>query len=123
MITVTEFAFTAYPVTDLVRARRFYEGLFHLKPTMVYENGGMGWVEYDVGGATFALSNISAEWKPSAQGPCIAFEVDDFDGAIAAIRAAGHTFKFEPMTTGGCQMAGLLDSEGNSLTVHKRLKK
>ncbi len=122
MINITEFAFTAYPVIDLARARRFYEGLFQLKPSMVYEQDGMGWIEYEVGGATFALANIAPEWKPSEQGPSIAFELEDFEASVAAVRAAGYSFKREPIETPGCQIAVLLDPEGNAVTLHKRKK-
>jgi catechol 2,3-dioxygenase-like lactoylglutathione lyase family enzyme len=32
MITYKEIAFVAYPVTDIARARKFYEGVLGLKP-------------------------------------------------------------------------------------------
>ena len=42
MLKVTEIAFTCYPVTDMARARKFYEGVLGLKPTMLEgEPGGM----------------------------------------------------------------------------------
>ena len=41
MLKVTEIAFSCYPVTDMARARKFYEGVLGLKPTMVFgEPGG-----------------------------------------------------------------------------------
>lgn len=33
-IKVTEIAFTGYPVTDIPRARAFYEGVLNLKETV-----------------------------------------------------------------------------------------
>ena len=39
MIKVTEIAFTCYPVTDMPRARAFYEGVLGLKPTMDHDMG------------------------------------------------------------------------------------
>jgi hypothetical protein len=44
---VTEIAFSVYPVTDLKRARAFYEGTLCLKPGMVFENEGAGYIEYE----------------------------------------------------------------------------
>ena len=32
---VTEFAFNCYPVTDMARARKFYEGALNLKSTPI----------------------------------------------------------------------------------------
>ena len=46
MLHVTEIAFSCYPVTDMARARKFYEGILGLKPTYhAGEPGGMEWVE------------------------------------------------------------------------------
>jgi len=120
MIQVTEIAFTGYPVTDLPRARTFYEGLLGLKPGAVWESEGKAWIEYDVGPATLAITNLAAEWKPSTSGPAIALEVADFDAAIAALRAAGTRVLIEPTTSPVCRMTVVTDPDGNSLCIHKR---
>ena len=53
MLKVTEIAFSCYPVTDMARARKFYEGVLGLKPTYVVgEPGGMQWTEYDIANGT-----------------------------------------------------------------------
>ena len=52
---VTEIAFSVYPVTDLKRARAFYEGTLGLKPGMVYEGEGVGWIEYEIGPGVVAI--------------------------------------------------------------------
>ena len=120
-INVTEIAFTAYPVTDMAHARSFYEGVFNLKESACFEHEGKSWVEYDVGAGTLALSNMSADqWKPNNDGPSTALEVEDFEGAVAAVREFGSTFYIEPMDTGVCQMAIVGDPDGNSLIIHKR---
>ena len=64
MLKIKEFAFTAYPVTDLSRARKFYEGVLGLKTSAEYIKDDFGWVEYESGGATFALAAVSPDWKP-----------------------------------------------------------
>lgn len=121
MITVKEIAFTGYPCTDVARARAFYEQVLNFKVSVQFEHGGKHWIEYDVGASTFAISNMSAEmWKPSADGPCAALEVEDFEGAIATLKAAGARFLIEPMDSGVCQMAIVTDPDGNSLAIHKR---
>jgi len=121
MIRIKEIAFTGYPVTDIARARAFYEGVLHLVSTVQFEHEGRHWIEYDVGPATIAISNMAAEkWKPSADGPSLAFEVEDFDASVQALRAAQIRFSLEPMDSGVCRMAIVLDPDGNSLAIHQR---
>lgn len=121
MIRIKEIAFTGYPVTDIARARRFYEGLLGLQVTIQFEHEGRHWIEYDIGRATLAISNMSAEkWKPSPDGPSLALEVEDFDAALAALKAAKVKFFLEPMDSGVCRMAVIADPDGNSLVVHQR---
>lgn len=120
MVNVTEIAFTGYPVTDVPRARAFYEGVLNLKLTRDFEMGGTHWIEYDVGPATLAITNMSQEWKPSSCGPAIALELENFDDAVAAVRAAGAKFLVEPSESPGCRLAVILDPDGNSLALHKR---
>jgi predicted enzyme related to lactoylglutathione lyase len=124
MLTVTEIAFTGYPVIDMPRARAFYEQVLGLKSTVVFEHDGKHWIEYDIGPATLAISNMSAEkWKPSPNGPAVALEVADFDAAIAALKTAKVRFELEPMDSGVCRMATIADPDGNSLCIHHRLAK
>lgn len=121
MIQVKEIAFTGYPVTDIPRARGFYEQVLNLKPSTQFEHEGRHWIEYDIGPGTLAISNMAGEkWKPSSDGPSVALEVGDFDAAITALRAARVKFVIEPMDTGVCQMAIVHDPDGNSLVIHQR---
>src|ERR1700722_12782699 len=70
---IVEIAFTGYPVTDMPRARAFYEDVLKLESTRTFESGDRHWTEYDLGPSTFAISNMSSEdWKPSNDGPAIA---------------------------------------------------
>jgi hypothetical protein len=67
---IVEIAFTGYPVTDIQRARAFYEDVLKLESTRTFESGDRHWTEYDLGPSTFAISNMSSEdWKPSNDGP------------------------------------------------------
>jgi predicted enzyme related to lactoylglutathione lyase len=62
----------------------------------------------------------AGEWKPSADGPSVALEVGDFDGAVETLRAAKVSFAAEPMDSGVCRMAIVLDPDGNAITIHQR---
>lgn len=117
-----ELAYTAYPVTDVVRARAFYEGVLGLRSTQVWTEDGDGhiWIEYDLGGHTLALVGGLPDWKPGSDGPSLAIEVDDFDAAIAAVRAVGVSMILEPVDCPGCHMAVIRDPEGNALIIHRR---
>lgn len=118
---VTEIAFTCYPVTDIRRARTFYEDLLKLEPSRTFGSGDVLWVEYDIGPATFAISNMSGEnWKPSSDGPSVAFEIDNFDQAIDRLKGHRVKFSLEPFETPVCRMAIVTDPDGNSLAIHKR---
>jgi predicted enzyme related to lactoylglutathione lyase len=118
---IAEVAFIGYPVTDADRAREFYEGVLGLSPSRTFGGGDRVWIEYDLGSTSFAISNMAKEnWKPSADGPIVAFEVVDFDAAIAELKAKKIPFEHEPMETPVCWMAIIADPDGNKLTVHKR---
>ena len=54
---IKHIAFTMYPVTDMVRARRFYEDTLGLRLTR-REASEFEWVEYDLDGGTFALTDL-----------------------------------------------------------------
>ncbi len=80
-----------YPVSDVKRARDFYENILGLKPGGIdhelEDMPGKYWVEYEVGLQTFAISNA---WAPSGQsGPSVAFEVEDFQEAVNHLKSQG----------------------------------
>jgi predicted enzyme related to lactoylglutathione lyase len=117
---VTEIAFAGYPVTDLKRARQFYEGVLGLKPTHVFGDPQKAWVEYDIGPATLAIGNCVPEWKPLPGGGSVALEVEDFDAAIKQLKQRGADFRFAPVETPVCHVAVVADPDGNWITIHKR---
>lgn len=116
---ILEVAFSCYAVTDLPRARAFYEGLLGLKPGMEHLSDTGGWVEYEIGPHTLAIG-AHESFKPNPDGCSVALEVEDFDAAIEELRAAGVKFRIEPMPTPVCHMAMIFDPDGNSLCIHKR---
>jgi predicted enzyme related to lactoylglutathione lyase len=115
---ITEIAFTGTPITDIKRAREFYEGVLRLKPAM--ESAGGMWVEYEIGNGTFGIGCYGEVWKPSNQGTCIAFEVDNLDVEIARLKSLGVKFSMEVMDTPVCRFAIICDPDGNQVMIHKR---
>jgi len=121
MLRVTEIAFTCYPVTDMARARKFYEDVLGLKPTMLEgAPGGMQWTEYDIASGTLSLGAGVPDWKPTDNGSSVGLEVEDFDAAIAHLKTSRVKFKMEPFLTPVCRMAFIYDPEGNLICIHKR---
>ena len=116
MLKVTEVAFSAYPVTNLARARAFYEDVLGLEPAPIKNPQ---WIEYDLGVHCLGIGSAPG-WNPSPDGASVALEVEDFDDAIAHLREAGVRFRMEPFPTPVCHMAMIFDPDGNTLIIHKR---
>jgi predicted enzyme related to lactoylglutathione lyase len=113
-------AFTMYPVTDVARARKFYEETLGLKSGSVGNRGDRYWVEYDLpGGGCLALTNFVPDAPSAAAGGTIAFEVEDLDRLVVDLKKKGVTFKSDIIHSPVCRMAVCLDSEGNSLLLHQ----
>jgi predicted enzyme related to lactoylglutathione lyase len=121
MIKVTAFAYTAYPVTDLARARAFYENLLGLKPATVWDENGKGWIEYELGESCLAIANgFGDDWKPAPEGGAMVLEIADLNSAVAEMKAAGVKFKFEPMEFPPCHLAIAFDPDGNQVGLHQK---
>ncbi len=114
---VTEASFFGYPVTDMARARKFYEGVLGLKVTQ--EPTTVPWIEYDLGNTTLGLGSYDG-WKPSPDGAMVALEVDDFEKAIDELKRQNIPFSFEGMETPVCHFAIVRDPDGNAVMIHKR---
>lgn len=115
---IKEIAFTGSPVTDMARARAFYEGLLGLKPSM--ESAGGAWVEYEVGGSTFGLGAYGDAWKPSPDGTCVGFEVDNVEAEVARLKSKGVTVHADTTIGPICRFAIVCDPDGNKVLLHKR---
>jgi extradiol dioxygenase family protein len=85
-------AFTYYPVTDVARARKFYEETLGLKSGSAGNQGDNWWVEYDLpGGGCLALTNFTKEKPSDTAGGTIAFEVEDLDRLMTDLKSKGVT--------------------------------
>jgi predicted enzyme related to lactoylglutathione lyase len=114
---IKAIGFVAIPVTDIPRARSFYEEVLGLKVAEEMMRGK--WIEYYVGDDTLAIANVGEQWTPSDQGTGAAFEVEDFDEAIKRLKDRHVRFAAEPFETPCCHMAVVQDPDGNKLMIHK----
>src|SRR6187402_1242963 len=114
---ITEFAFVGYPVTDITRARAFYEDVLGLTCTTARKESSS--FEYEVGPHTLMIVS-NPTMKPSQDGPALALEVDDFDAAVAHLKQHNVSFLGEPFQSPICRGAFILDPDGNRIGIHKR---
>lgn len=119
MIKLTGLDLSGYMVKDAARAIAFYRELLGIEPFLVYpENRGAEFEMPD--GSIFGLwgggSNAAIPFQPSNG---ILFGVDDFDAAVAAVKAREIPVIME-LDLAHCRMAMLNDTEGNTLTLHQR---
>src|SRR3982750_3770191 len=108
---INNIAFVGIPVTDVQRARKFYEEVLGLTVSEEMMDGK--WIEYTVGDHTLAIANVGEQWKPSDQGTGAALEMEDFEQAIKQLRIEGVPFAAEPFETPCCHMAEVRDRDGN----------
>jgi catechol 2,3-dioxygenase-like lactoylglutathione lyase family enzyme len=116
------------PVSDLARARRFYDQKLGLVPKEEY-GGGAGLV-YECGEATTFFMYRSAGAGTSKANQAF-WVVEDLDAEMAELRAKGVTFEDYDLpglktvkgvnTGGGAKTAWFKDSEGNILAIVQRL--
>ena len=113
------------PVSNVSRARKFYEDLVGLKPREEYAGG----VIYECGGAeVFMYPTPNAGTSKASQAY---WQVDDVEAEVADLKARGIKFEEYDMpgmtmknsiaTAGGAKTAWFKDTEGNILAVSQRL--
>ncbi len=113
------------PVTDMERAKQFYETVFDISIS-VHDLGGfqMGWfpAAHDKNGATGSLVKHEM-YKPSATaGPLLYFSCADLDTELGRVEASGGTVLRPKSEIGDGHgfMALLTDTEGNRIALHSQ---
>ena len=117
MIRYKEIAFTAYAVTNMARARKFYEGVLGLKVSRKFSKV---FYEYDIGRGTLVVACAPKQWPPSRKGTCAALEVVDFDAAVAQLKKKKVKLAIPVQDFPSCRMLGVRDPDGNMITLHQR---
>jgi predicted enzyme related to lactoylglutathione lyase len=113
------------PVSDVSRARKFYEEKIGLQPKNLYAGG----VVYECGGATvFMYPTPNAGTSKASQA---FWEVKDVEAEVAELKARGVKFEEYDLpavtmkngiaTGGGAKTAWFKDTEGNILAISQRL--
>ncbi len=113
------------PVTDMNRAKTFYEKVFDIQIGLHKMEGiEMGWFpnKNESGIATGSLINAGEHYKPSNDGVLVYFYCDDVENEISRVEAAGGN-----VVSGKTQIsedngyyAYFIDSEGNRIALHSQ---
>ena len=112
---INKIAFVGIPVTDMERARAFYEDVLGLYPDP--EMTGEHWTEYSIGDGTLAIACVGEQWKPSNEGTSAALEVENLEEAIAELER--RKIAYDKVDSPVCRMAIIEDPDGNKLIIHK----
>jgi catechol 2,3-dioxygenase-like lactoylglutathione lyase family enzyme len=117
--------YAVLPASDLDRAKRWYSDKLGLEPVSEDEYGG---AEYEAGGAKFLV--YVSEFAGTNRATAAGFRVEDFDGAVAALRSKGVVFEEVDFGEMGSTVDGVMtspdgkdkaawfkDSEGNILSL------
>ena len=130
MIKPRAFSHAALKITDVERARNFYEKVLGLNP-LARPNFGFGGAWYEVGDNQIHLISIrkageQAEflgtWEKQGPeginplGPHLAIVVEDYDGTKATLRQMGIEFLEAPTTMAGRQL-WVIDPDGNTIEL------
>jgi catechol 2,3-dioxygenase-like lactoylglutathione lyase family enzyme len=97
------------PASDLERAKRWYSEKLGLEPTTEDNYGG---AEYEIGGAMFLV--YQSEFAGTNKATAAGFRVEDFDSAIARLRAAGVEFEEVDFGEFGSTVDGVITMPGSS---------
>jgi catechol 2,3-dioxygenase-like lactoylglutathione lyase family enzyme len=111
--------FVAIPTRDANAAKEFYEDVLGLEYSTQW--GEMPAYEFEPGDVTIAVMQMEAfgqEFKPN--GAPIAFHVDDFDAAKAALEERGIEFQTDVIDSGVCNQIYFADPDGNPIGIHNR---
>ena len=110
------------PVSDMPRAKSFYEKVFKVK-IEIHDFGGilMGWFPFaeDKPGASGTLIQQDT-YIPSQEGTLVYFVCDDVANEIGRVEAAGGKV-YQPKTQISPEygyMAVFIDTEGNRVALH-----
>jgi len=112
------------PVTDLARAKKFYETALgvELKETEMGPNK-MGWFPMEMGAPGAAGALIQGDgYQPSQEGSLVYLHVDKIDPTLKAIEGAGGKTLVPRMSIGDHgHVAQFADTEGNRVALHESL--
>ncbi len=113
-------AFASYNVSDLKRAREFYEHVLNLKPTSTWidEEKQTGFVEYSFGpNEAYTLAIGKREGVEVIKG---AGSIENYEEAVKDLKEKGVVFTMDTFESDVCFMSLIADPDENQIMIHKR---
>ena len=111
------------PVTDMDRAKSFYESILQMEITVTEMNKvPMGWFPFDhnAPGATGALIKADT-YTPSYEGTVVYFSVPEINDVMEKVEGAGGKIINSKFSIGEHGFCGHFeDSEGNRAALHQQ---
>ena len=112
------------PVSDMERAKIFYEKVFDISISLqVMEGIQMGWFPH-AGSAPGAMGSLikNAAYVPSDEGALLYFTSENVQTELDRVEAAGGRVRQEKtmISTEYGYMAVFIDSEGNRIALHSK---
>jgi catechol 2,3-dioxygenase-like lactoylglutathione lyase family enzyme len=113
---IKSLAFVCYPVKDVEKAAEFYRDVIGLGGCQALNER---WVEFDVGGATFAVASGGEQigLQPGSAFAA-AFEVDDLTATMSDLRVKNVRTE-EPFEGQKCRACFAYDLDGNRFVLHQ----
>jgi predicted enzyme related to lactoylglutathione lyase len=114
-----QLSFIAYPVNDISVSRSFYSTVLAVEPHAMSDD----WLEYDIGDASFVITQADAGHSTPVRGALVAFEVADIETEIARLRSQAVAFCGDIVETAVCRFIVALDPDKNEFLIHQRKPK
>lgn len=115
---ISKIAFTMYPVTDMARARSFYEDVLGLP--LSRNSAESPWVEFDLpAGGCLAITTASQREPSASAGGMIALEVESLEELVADLTERGAAVVATGIEGPNCRMAIVKDPDGNGIILHQ----
>ena len=114
---IKEIGFVAIPVTDMTRARSFYEEVLGLKTSEEMMSGK--WIEYSVGDDTLAIANVGGGGGPRPTRNGRSLRSGRFRRGDQAIKRSTCTFRGRAVRDAVLSHGRVQDPDGNKLMIHK----
>ena len=109
-------AFFVYPVTDMQRARQFYEVTLGLKLEHEHDEH---WLEYKIQDVSLILTDWPDAGKPGCTGGALALEVAHADSLFHFFRDNRVPIIKDLTETPRSYMGMIADPDGNGIIIHQ----
>jgi predicted enzyme related to lactoylglutathione lyase len=119
---ILKLAFFGYGVTDIPRARKFYEGFLGLKSNDEFPaSDTASFIEYELPDGNTLVIGSSEQWPPAPDmGTCAALEVDSVSEWTKKVKKENIPVQSGPHEFPTCNSIILFDPDKNRVCLHQK---